>query len=246
MASNKPSMADQEDSRAGRPSTGGFIAVKNLQLPHGVVAPNVWGKLKEQPVLATVNLHLSQGFTSAASKDALDQSTIHYGDLAKRIRASSVADQGILDLLSAVEGAVCAMSIREDGSSKIVTSETELTLPKASMLGEKVTMSKIQQYDATGKATSTRLLFMAEKMKVMALIGVNDYERKARQPVIATLRLSIDYEAVEAAKLAGVLVLEHKIANVGSIPGLHKRTLLTFRKRSYKTRLSRLLKRSPT
>ncbi len=62
-----------------------IISVKNLQLPAGVVAPDVWGKAKEQPALLTVSLVLrGEGFGKAAEGDRLDASTIHYGELSKR------------------------------------------------------------------------------------------------------------------------------------------------------------------
>ncbi|KAK0939385.1 hypothetical protein LTR29_009001 [Friedmanniomyces endolithicus] len=72
-----------------------IISVKNLQLPAGVVAPDVWGKAKEQPALLTVSLVLrGEGFGKAAAGDRLDASTIHYGELSKR-ESSSLLTLGL-------------------------------------------------------------------------------------------------------------------------------------------------------
>ena len=94
------------------PGPGDVILLQNLQLPHGVVDRNCWGEAKEQPALVSVKLWLRDGFGSTAGSDALDQTTIHYGQLAKRIRASNGANQTVVELFEAVYGSVEGMVLQ--------------------------------------------------------------------------------------------------------------------------------------
>ena len=176
-----------------------IISIKCLQLPAGIVAPDVWGKLKEQPALVSVKLVLrGKGFSSAASKDELDESTLHYGQLAKSIRARcSRAEQRVSDVSTAVNLVVESMATKRgkiDGkewSSFVVAhSIVDVVLPKASMAGEKVTVTSERNYDEAGGLLESEGQYVIDDVKVMTLVGVNGYERTAKQPLVARLGVS--------------------------------------------------------
>ena len=193
--------------------TKAVVSVKNLQLPCGVIAPNVWNIPKEQPASVTVTLHLSQSFDSVAAKDALDQNTVHYGELSKRVRACCSAPENVLDVFANVEDVINMMSRRYDGTSRISTAVIEVNLNKACMFGEKVCLVKTVSYDVQGRTTCSQLRFTLDRMKIMTLIGVNDYERKARQPVIASLELSTSIDGLTPSQIAVLFDIEDGIVN---------------------------------
>jgi len=167
-----------------------IISIKDLQLPHGVIAPDVWGKPKEQPALVRVQLDLrGDGFSTAASKDELDASTIHYGELAKRIRSSSEQGQNAADLFNAIQQTVTEMARKPDGHFIIMDCTIELTLHKASMSGEKVNIWHSPSFNKEGKVTRLCKQITVSGIKIMTLVGVNAYERTAEQPLVAEVNL---------------------------------------------------------
>ncbi|KAK0775626.1 hypothetical protein LTR75_016516 [Friedmanniomyces endolithicus] len=170
-----------------------IISVKNLQLPAGVVAPDVWGKAKEQPALLTVSLVLrGEGFGKAAEGDRLDASTIHYGELSKRIRAAcSTPNQTAGHVSAHAERVIAEMSRKSAISSIVARSIVDVHLPKASMYGEGITLTNITDYDERGRTRAARRVFVVKGVKLMLLVGVNGYERGGKQPVLASLWLDL-------------------------------------------------------
>ena len=165
------------------------ISIRHLQLPHGVVAPDIWSKPKDQPVLLHVTLLLKDTFTSAASLDELDESTVHYGILAKKIRAASQQDQTLEQLLSAAHDVIVSMGTKDSGRFILALSEIEIELPKASMHGDGAHLLRTTRYRELGASEVTNA-FSVNHVKVMTLVGVNKVERSARQPVVANMTLS--------------------------------------------------------
>ncbi|KAK1079020.1 hypothetical protein LTR33_006735 [Friedmanniomyces endolithicus] len=170
-----------------------IISVKNLQLPAGVVAPDVWGKAKEQPALLTVSLVLrGEGFGKAAEGDRLDASTIHYGELSKRIRAAcSTPNQTAGHVSAHAERVIAEMSRKSAISSIVARSIVDVHLPKASMYGEGITLTNITDYDERGRTRAARRVFVVKGVKLMLLVGVNGYEWSGKQPVLASLWLDL-------------------------------------------------------
>ncbi|KAK0255018.1 hypothetical protein LTR91_011633 [Friedmanniomyces endolithicus] len=170
-----------------------IISVKNLQLPAGVVAPDVWGKAKEQPALLTVSLVLrGEGFGKAAAGDRLDASTIHYGELSKRIRAACSHPSQTAGHVSAhAERVIADMSRKSPTSSIVARSIVDVHLPKASMYGDGITLTNITDYDERGRTRAVRRVFVVREVKLMLLVGVNGYERRGKQPVLASLWLDL-------------------------------------------------------
>lgn len=170
------------------------IAIKGLQLPFGILAPDVWGKDKEQPALLSLKLFLRNNFDSAATKDALDDSTIHYGELAKRIRASCKSNQALGDVFTNAERIALSMAQKENGNFILARLSIEICLPKAAMFGEGVLIGMTSSYDEAGRFSGHgpgTVLFTVRDVKVMTMIGVNHYERMAKQPITATCTLIV-------------------------------------------------------
>ena len=197
---------------------GDLVAIKNLQLPFAVLAPNVWGIVKEQPALVTVTLGLRRGFTSAASNDALDHNTIHYGELAKRIRAGCTAGQTIASLCSSIEHVIHDMGLRPDGTTRVSRAVLQIDLPKASMFGNGLYLMRVVVYEEDGLYRSELPLLGISDVKIETLIGVNEYERNGKQPVVASLELYLGGDLLagesqmgEAYETAMSFQAEHKL-----------------------------------
>ncbi|EME46754.1 hypothetical protein DOTSEDRAFT_126479 [Dothistroma septosporum NZE10] len=176
-------------------STGDTIAIKSLQLPHGIVTPDVWGKAKEQPAVVNITLNLQHGFHSAADADRLDDSTIHYGTLAKKIRSSCTPNQNPGDLSHNIENAIVEMAQKSKGKFIVARSVVAVLLPKASMDGEGIRLNNITHFDESGKSLAVDKFFSIESVKIMTLIGVNSYERSQKQPLITSISLHLRPEA---------------------------------------------------
>ena len=214
-------MAKQEQSEGPVCGTDmDIVSIKKLQLPHGVVCPNVWGIAKEQPVLVTIVLTLRNGLQSAASKDALDRNTVHYGELAKRIRAASKPNQTLEMLTPTIFAAISSLAMRDDGTCKLSQSIVLYHLPKASMYGNNIELVNILLYNSQGKATLMGRDFGLREANFMALIGVNDYERTARQPLTVGFDISLSNEpcASEGAAVSPIAIfdVERNLAKVCS------------------------------
>ncbi|KAK5122904.1 hypothetical protein LTR85_003469 [Meristemomyces frigidus] len=167
------------------------VSIRNLQLPHGTTAPDVWGKLKEQPALVSLKLVMhGEGFSTSAEEDDLD-SSIHYGKLAKAIRAKSYSGQTVDDLLDGVGDIVQEMAVTAYGKKFLLArADLEVSLPKASMEGELVTMTNVLHYNKSGNVEKMDRAFTVRDMKLMVLVGVNSYERDAEQPIVAHVAVS--------------------------------------------------------
>ena len=193
-----------------------IISIKNLQLPFGIVAPDVWGKAKEQPAQVTITLVLKSGFSSAASKDELDGSTIHYGELAKRIRASCAQGQTAGHVSGHAERVITEMARKGEGRFILARSVVEVNLPKASMYGEGVTLVNVSTYDDAGRTRNAQRVFVVKEVKFMLLLGVNSYERSGKQPVIASLWLYLGEgtEVRESGQTVALFNLEQTVLQV--------------------------------
>lgn len=168
------------------------VCVRDLQLPHGLVVPNVWGDYKEQPVFVSLELTLNPGFQTAASKDVLDQNTIHYGQLAKKVRAASTADQTDTGFRQRLDRILTEMSQRPDGTRRISRSKVDLCLQKGSMYGAVLRITTVTDWDKDVSGWVSQACIRFEAMQVMTLIGVNEYERRRKQPLLVWLDVLMD------------------------------------------------------
>ncbi|CAK4031806.1 hypothetical protein AC578_5716 [Lecanosticta acicola] len=195
------------------PTTRDLISIQNLQLPHGILAPDVWGNSKEQPCLLTLNLLFQKTF--ACHEDRLDDSTIHYGALAKEIRKRSTQGQTAEGVSQHVERAIRLLGAKEGRGFVVARSTVEVKLPKASMFSERgVSLLSTTGYDLEGKVVEFSRVFRVEGIKIMTLIGVNGYERSQKQPLVVSVALNLRGDAEETGQTAALFNFEALVVQV--------------------------------
>ncbi|KAM0276322.1 hypothetical protein ACHAQH_006865 [Verticillium albo-atrum] len=168
---------------------------------------DAWGRTgKDQPALVTAVVSLAKPFHVAASSDTVSEDTVHYGLLAKAILASlsrlgarSEAANRITieDLVDHLGNDVVYPGDSSDASSpqrilrdpaKVRFASLTLALPKASLLGEGVSLTHSICYpDGSEDNASTACCLSFHRLRVPTLIGVNDNERMAKQVVVADI-----------------------------------------------------------
>ena len=206
-------MAERAQSGADSQPSTAMVSVNNLQLPFGITVPDVWGKRKPQPAFVTLHLQLRHDLRSAAGIDALNQNTIHYGELATRIRAGCTASQTAFSFSHMVEEVIERMGRRKNGSFRLSTAVIKLSLSKASMFGECVNLISILSYDDHGPSGPPQRIFSVQDMKIMTLIGVNEYERGRKQPLVASVELYLSDETGSSQEL-DLFEVEQILVNV--------------------------------
>lgn len=221
---NPPASIPTAENNEPSLTTQAVVSVRNLQLPSGAIAPNIWLERREQPALASVSLWLRNSFTSAASQDALDDSTVHYGELSKRVRAGCAGEEGQRLALEAVFQAAehMAHKSKPDGDKFVAKRiAAKVTLPKASAFGDALTLSEVRTYDAKGAKTGGFRTFACKNLKVPTLIGVNAYERKGRQPLVVDFALDFDgatYVSLSSEQHMDVLFpIERELVDVSAL-----------------------------
>ena len=174
------------------------VSVKELQLPNGITASDVWGKPKEQPALLDIELILQKPFASAASLDKLDESTVHYGELAKRTRSvCTTQGQTLETMIMCVQDVIDDMALKGNGKDILTRSVVAIQLPKASMYGSGVTFSVCSTHGESPREEewASQSMFELRDVRLMLLVGVNSYERGAKQPIVANLSLCLWHDA---------------------------------------------------
>jgi dihydroneopterin aldolase len=181
------------------------IRVRNLQTSL-IVGTDAWGrKGKNQPVLISASASLRNPFESASSEDAVTGSTIHYGIMSKAILGAcklfSLNTSNLLsDLVDIIHsGLIKDVFTTTGGSSQHAAAaasstmsllEIKVLLPKASLLGSGVSLTKYLMFDpAHEAAVSESWILNLHDLKIPTLIGVNPNERLAKQLVVATVKI---------------------------------------------------------
>jgi len=87
---------------------------------------------------------------------------------------------------------------------------SELHFPKASMTGDEIviTRTKKVELNSYGEAVPSieRPIFSIPNMRLMTIIGMNPHERKARQPVVASLTVEYTHVSLEDSDSEGTEV----------------------------------------
>ena len=165
------------------------IEIKNLSLQNPQkIGTDAWGRQKEQPLLVSVAVSFRDSFDSAATIDALDGSTMHYGLLAKSIRGLKTSEkwESLQDFATRIHQAIkCGAS----GQDLIEACQVEVRLPKASLLGSGVSYYQSVHHSKTLQSRVNRVLYL-DSINIPVLIGVNSNERTAKQPLILQLWVS--------------------------------------------------------
>lgn len=152
------------------------LEIQNLVFPDGLTALTLWQTWKPQPASLNLSLTLDPGFASAASKDALDANTVHYGNLSKRIRLTGCPKLPMA--IMSIEYDVREMARREDESTRLGNWRLEVMLPKAGTVAETVVVGSFWR----GEALKGRWIEWKD-LNLRVLIGVNEIERTGRQPL---------------------------------------------------------------
>jgi dihydroneopterin aldolase len=205
------------------------ITVKNLQATVNA-GVDVWNRKKQQPALITVTLHVAKSFESAAATDSLDSSTVHYGKLSKDLKArvehESTHYQSTSNLIGNLAHQTMETAQVEEmvapGSTGIAAMEIGVHYPKASMLGDGVTLS----YASFPHAGVFSRVIHLRDVRVACLVGVNSNERLQKQALVVNLWIEClpvarfdDYPALEAVvvkvthiqfmRMQGLISLDH-------------------------------------
>ncbi|KAL2358501.1 Dihydroneopterin aldolase-domain-containing protein [Cryomyces antarcticus] len=160
------------------------VSVHNLQVTTDA-GPDVWGRFgKPQPALVSVCLSLNRSFESAAERDVVDQSTVHYGKLSKSILSDVKKRAGGLEGIHALAIAVESAAFSTDVSGGIIGAcEVDILYPKGSMLGEG---AGLRSSTARKSGKHATMLYL-KNVQIPTLVGVNSNERTMKQPVIANV-----------------------------------------------------------
>lgn len=165
----------------GQPWCRDGISIRDLSFQHSPQhGLDAWGREKEQPVLLSVSLDFRRSYDTAASQDALDASTMHYGVLAKNLRGLKPNDdwQSLDDLAARVLKTVMNTP---PGSELVNGCQIEVKLPKASLLGESVTYVYFRSDNEESRVLHLSNIF------IPTLIGVNSNERQSKQKLFVSV-----------------------------------------------------------
>ncbi|KAK3310069.1 uncharacterized protein B0T15DRAFT_385513 [Chaetomium strumarium] len=202
--------------RALVPDPPATVSVKNLSAVLQYAGHDAWGRgRKPQPALISAEVAFSAPFSSIASEDRLTDDTVHYGALSKFIlanldktegyRRSTLSDPRQDDYcvghaLAGLWHALTGLTVQgEPGNPdwapfllmrKVPLLSLTITLPKASLLGEGVSLTASAVFEeGTGKMQARAESLEISRLRVPTLIGVNSNERLAKQPVIVTVTI---------------------------------------------------------
>ena len=158
----------------------------------------------------------ADAFAPPFLQDALDENTVHYGTLAKRILAACDNSETLELVYSAIENVVKDMAMRRDGSCKLSYAGLTFTFPKASMYGQGVDLSTTIDFDNRGKSRIVQRSFNIKEMRLVVLIGVNDNERQTKQPLVVDLQLILgaDVNDEVSTLFTELFGVERKLAQV--------------------------------
>ncbi|KAI9841406.1 MAG: hypothetical protein M1837_000739, partial [Sclerophora amabilis] len=177
------------------------VCVRNLSI-NAPVALDGWGRDKPQPVQISVSLSLAQSFASAAERDKVDQSTIHYGQLSKNVLAAIEADrkqQISLDELARLVEEAASRTISFPALAE--TLEVDIFLPKASLLGAGVGFQYCRAFGNPYRLDVARVVHVKD-LAIPTVIGVNSHERDMKQQVVVNVWIdrlaeTISYNEIE-------------------------------------------------
>lgn len=215
-----PILSTQWEVRAIAGEPKAVVRVRNLQaVVQG--GTDAWGRPgKAQPALITAEISFTHPFGTVCSDDRLSPETVHYGKLSKAIleavddlnnepappgSAGAAATPTMKDVLDMIWARLTGLPV--DGNAEEFSGSGEtpflnlqfirfmsitLTFPKASLLGEGVSLTASTLYGPFAGgfgclryALSLRLC----KLRVPTLIGVNPNERHNKQFVVADIEL---------------------------------------------------------
>lgn len=169
------------DWEATKPRTADKVAIDGVSL-HANAGFDSFGRPKAQPVKIDVVLSLSQPTSSAATADALDHSTVHYGELGKAIIAhvqrTAAEWQQPHDFVNGVAETVMTFA---EVRSAVEAVDVGVCFCKASLAGGGG-WSLALSLDA--KQGGVCVEYSLKGFRMPILIGVNKHERAMKQVVV--------------------------------------------------------------
>ncbi|KAL8370659.1 hypothetical protein RB595_000837 [Gaeumannomyces hyphopodioides] len=209
---------------AGEPFA--VVRVRNLQATVHA-AQDAWGRsAKAQPLLVSAEVSLGDPFEASSAADKVAADTVHYGILSKAILASleryqqppgrdtepAGADdgrslRGVLETIWSgltgltVEGARSPSRAGDKAplldTSRVRSMSVTVTLPKASLLGDGVSLTATSVFEQDGSLQRVAVFGICLRLhglRVPTLIGVNPNERLAKQFVVTEIEVDkFDY-----------------------------------------------------
>ncbi|KAL9058631.1 MAG: hypothetical protein Q9162_001638 [Coniocarpon cinnabarinum] len=169
--------------RESTPWASDKIRVSGLKIDANV-GFDAWGRPGIQPVEINVEIGLQNTISSAAASDALDESTVHYGNLSKIIRSRVPQDGEQWQLPDAFAHQM--MEVVRDAASKsakISFIEMSIAFPEASLYGQDSCLSVSLNHPLELSSVT----FSLHRLQMPALIGVNARERVRKQMIIVDL-----------------------------------------------------------
>lgn len=221
------------------------VELKSLALPQPILAPSPWThfqpsgtisrettiKLRWQPQPGTVSINLSlmpPAFVTVARGDVLDGNTMHYGILAKSIRAKLAADQiEELDIYSVFESVTelvreqCRLIGPDRQSNSLAPIRkmmVQVEFPRAGMFAKELRLGEETDFTRSSETPGHRAWFELCELRMEVLIGVNDYERAAPQQVIA--QVSCHWNGKAAGRMGEGDFVFHFEATILEVSGL--------------------------
>ncbi|KAI9721390.1 MAG: hypothetical protein M1828_005139 [Chrysothrix sp. TS-e1954] len=192
-------LLDNPDWDLVRSSNLDRVCVSNLHVLANT-GYDAWSRQKRQPIDISVTLHLRHSISSAASSDELDQSTVHYGNLSKSVlQMVETASSQWLDVASFTQDLIDAVPI-----VNVAFTEVTICMSKATLVGDGVAFSLLKRQDTFVEYSMMELL----KLRLPALIGVNEHERTMKQTVV----VSVAFQRTEFREMKGPCEAEQIIS----------------------------------
>lgn len=148
-----------------------------------------FGRPKAQPIAIDATVFLRQPFAGAAARDAMDESTKHYGTMSKELLQAAASARGEWQQPYALLEAL-AETLREEkttgGVRDFRTAGLELVVRfKNASLASREGSTLTLRWNGVSSVICTT--FGVEGMAMPALIGINEHERQMRQQVVVSV-----------------------------------------------------------
>jgi dihydroneopterin aldolase len=200
------SLTTNWETRAAAGEPPATVRVNNLTTTF-IGPADAWGRPRRpQPLSISAEVAFSRRFSASSSGDVVEADTVHYGLLSKeiqRILADGVEGASLANMLDEVFWRLTGLALFEEEraagtvgqpfltASPVLYVGVEIRLPKASLLGDGVSIAGLALMPTDGmaapRAKSVTLRF--HNLRVPTLIGVNANEREAEQMVIANIEV---------------------------------------------------------
>ncbi|KAL2018696.1 hypothetical protein VTK56DRAFT_470 [Thermocarpiscus australiensis] len=220
-------------AKAGEPPA--TVRIQNLHTPLQHAGRDAWNRAgKPQPCLVSAEVSFRDPFPAAAAHDRLGADTVHYGTLSKAVLASVApfaptsptpkreagGGRGECTLRDVLETLWADLTRRNLTTGEKVEERPCLVdptrvrflsvmvaLPKASLLGEGVSLTASGVFDESGRMEARAMALEICRLRVPTLVGVNANERLSKQFVVVTVTIEeFDQRSDRYTEIEGAVV----------------------------------------